>query len=275
MAYDDSQTDAQTQSNYKLIIVAGGVSALLLSIILFIFASNVEARELYHGYYLAASFVFIAGFGVALGMRRYGLAGFAFAVLAIILAVSILKFNARSDINATILNTDQPTIIGTYVNEIPAWEVRMMPFLKTPKWVEFDKECFQPTFIEGASISQNCASKEAIFSHYNISVTSLINQQYNKLHGTAMRIKNEEFMDKASYEGCVSDGFCANVALLPSVVAPDTITETSPEYKEIRTAFWELIDNEQMSVEYCDSMDLCKAMTQIGAVDRRDFQSNI
>ncbi len=276
MAITDSHDDTnKVNSDYTLIIIAGGLSAVFLSIILFVFASNVESRELYHGYYLLVSSILAGGFGVALAFKRFGLAAVTFALLTIVLMVSVLKFNARAQINDTILNASVPTIIGTYVPNIPIWEKRVIPYFNTPKWVEFDRDCFRPAFIEGAQIAQECNSKESIFSTYNLSVMALINGYYNKLFNTATRVRNQEFPDRFAYEGCVNDGYCAQVALLPSNVLPNSITETSPDYKEIRQAFWQLIDNEVMSVEYCDTMDLCRVMTQAGAIDRRDFQANL
>ncbi len=276
MAMLDSSNDpTQPNSEYTLYIIAGGVAAILLSIILFVFASNVNSRELYHGYYLLASFVLVGGFGVSIAFKRFGIAVSVFILLALVMIVSIMKFNARAAINAVIQDSSTQTILATDVVEVPVWEKRVIPFFNTPKWVEFDKECFRPSLVEDGSVGADCATKESIYARYRISVMSLINSRYSKLHNTAVRIRNQEFPDRASYEGCVNAGYCAEVPLLPSSVMPDSIAETSSDYKDIRQSFWQLVDNETIQVDYCESMDLCAAMTKIGAVDRRDFQENL
>lgn len=265
--------EGNPQNEYRWAMIAAGIGAVIVAIGMFIFASNADNREDFHGWYLLAFFAFTAGFSVAFGMKRFGLAIFSLIVLVAILGVSIMKFQYRASLASLAVQPGYDSIIGDYLRTPPPLEVTYMPFSDDPKWVQFDKDCYRPLVAKQGDVPEMCKTKETIVNTYNINIIATIKQRYALMRATAQQIEQKQLVDKASYESCVTSGGCAEVPMLPADANIVNITASSPDYKDIRLAFWDLIKNEEMDAASCAFIPLCKTMFDAGAVTRTDFET--
>lgn len=269
--YEDG---SDPQSPYRLAMIAAGLSVVILAIGLFIFASNTDNREEFHGWYLLAFFVFTMGFGVTFGLKKFIPAVLCVIVAAAIIGVSMVKFDHRAKLVALATTPGNQSLLGDYVDRLPAWEYEILNINDEPKWVKFDTECYRPMMAKNAgSVADTCKTKESIQSTYNINLLSIINSRYTLMRSTAQKINDKTLADKAGYEACVASRGCAEVPMLPPDANVAELTNASPEYRQIRNAFWQLIDNEKMDASLCEYISLCKAMFDVGAVNRTDFES--
>lgn len=260
---------AKPQDNFLWIVIAAGVSALVLAIGLFIFASNVEYRETHHAWYLLGFFVMTIGLGISIGARRVSIAVLMGVLVALVLGISLAKFSWQKSIRETVNNPTVVTALGDYVRNISPLESHWNPYDVSPDWVKFDEECYRPALGQG-SYAEDCKNKNKIFEVYSIDVMQVITDRFNLMKDTARRISTGELNNKQAYLDCVSSGSCAPVPLLPAA-ALGQLSPADPEYKDIRLAFWDLVDNAEMKLSLCEHMPFCKAMTTTGAVTRTDF----
>lgn len=274
--YGARDEERDPQSPYRLAILGAGIAVIVMAIGLYIFASNTENREMYHGWYLLAFFVFTTGFGAAIGMSRPGIAVLLAVFIAGILGVSMVKFDYRSKIIKLVNTPGNATLLGDYVQFLPPWEHEALSIGQEPKWVKFDTECYRPLMREKTEggVPDTCTSKDAIQTAYNINLLSAIQDRYALMRSTAQQIEKKEILDKTSYEGCIAGGTCAQVPLLPEDAKIEEISNASPEYRQIRNAFWQLIDSDKMDASLCEFISLCQAMFKINTIKRTDFESS-
>jgi uncharacterized membrane protein len=272
--YNRYEDGSDPQSPYRLAMIAIGLSVVILAVGLFVFASNTENREDFHGWYLLAYFVFTGGFGVAFGAKKFLPAILCAVMLVGVIGVSMVKFDHRAKLAAFANAPGNGSLLGDYVDRLPAWEYDVLSIGDEPKWAKFDAECYRPIMAQGAeNIPETCKTKEAVQTTYNINLLTVINSRYTLMRTTAQQINDKTLADKASYEACVAGQSCAVVPMLPLDANVADLTHESLEYRQIRNAFWQLIDNEQMDASLCEFISLCKAMFDAGAIKRTDFES--
>lgn len=265
-----AQAGNRPQDNFVWMVIAAGVSALVLALGLFVFASNVAYRENFHAWYLLAFFLGTAGLGASIGFRKLSVALLMAVLLAVILGVSIAKFGWQKNIRLVTDNPGAVTALGDYTRLMPTLEQHWNPYDSAPDWVKFDEECYRPALGQG-SYAETCKDKNRIFSAYGIDVMQTIRDRYSVMKDTARRISTGELASKQAYMDCISGGSCAVVPLLPVGVDAAKLGPTNEDYKDVRIAFWNLIDGKEMTVDLCEYMPFCKAMTTTGAVTRTDF----
>lgn len=267
---DDPKDNPQT--NFLWIIIAGGLSAVIFAVGLFLFASNTAYREPYHGWYLFGFFVSTIGMGVAFGTKRVSLGIFLFILVAGILTLSVLKFEWRKKLTLRMTADNPVTVLGDYATVLPTFEEYWYPYSIQPNWVKFDEECFIPV-MQNREPAPECKSKDAIFTTYRIQVISEMTNRFQAMKATAGKIDRKELATKQAYESCLQDNSCVMVPLLPPDVDPAAVEVDSDQYQKERVAFWQLIDSKDMTSALCDYMALCKVLTKSGALTRNDFSS--
>ncbi len=269
-----TRIEEDPRSPYRLAMIAAGISIVVIAVGLFIFANNTENREDFHGWYLLGFFISTVGFGAALGTKKFGLATLCALLLSGCMVVSLLKFDHRATISALVNKPGNESLLGDYVERLPPWEYDFLGIGNEPKWVKFDDECYRPILAQKLdSLPESCRTKESVQMTYNINLLALINARYALMRTTAQQINDKQITDKSGYESCVASGSCAEIPMLPIDAQVDQLTNASPEYRQIRNAFWQLIDADEMDASLCEFITLCKAMFQAGAVTRTDFES--
>lgn len=266
---------ANPHEDYLWFLVAGGVTAVVLAAGLFVFASNLDAREMYHGWYVLGFFILTIGFSAALAAKKFGTSAFLLLLVIADLGISWAKFDWHRGLLADINAPGQVSVLGDYVRTLPTLEEHWMASYTNsggPDWVRFDKECYKPA-LTGGAFSPNCKTKDLVTTTYRLPIMQFIDQRFQLMKTTAKRVNDKGLTTKVMYDTCVSDGSCAQIPLLPAaVVDPTLITPVSEEYKDIRNAFWLLVDKDKLTIGACEAIPLCKAMTITGAVVRTDFQ---
>lgn len=163
--------------------------------------------------------------------------------------------------------------LAPYISSYPTYEDHLLAnYQNKPKYVAFNNDCFVPS-LNNQPTDDKCQSLSLIENNYNIDVRSMINSYYSKMRTTAESIQNNAFPVKSAFENCINKKRCAIVPLLPA--SAGNIEQQSDEYLDIRKQFWSLIEDEEISPENCEFMDLCRAMRNIGVIAVAEPSSDI
>ncbi len=262
--------------DYLWFLVTGGATTIVLAVGLFVFAVNLDVREVFHGWYVLAFFAMTVGFAYALSTKNFITVVFLLLLIIADLGMSWAKFDWHRNLVAKVNEPGQVSVLGDYVRELPSLEQHWMASYTNsggPDWVRFDEECYRPA-LTGGVFSENCKTKEAINAVYRLPIMQTIEDRFQLMKATAKRVVDKSLATKADYDLCVADGSCAQIPLLPAAADVSKMVPLSEDYKDIRTAFWMYVDKEKLTIGACEAMPLCKAMTVTGAVARTDFQDS-
>lgn len=185
--------------------------------------------------------------------------------LAITMIIIILyanqKFEWRKDYIVE-TKAGNPFVLMPYIDGYPTYEDHLFWFLNNkPRYINFSNECFKPA-LNNQQAGRDCNNKNQIYDAYKIDVVDLIESYYQKMKYTARKIETNAFKNTAQFEQCLRDRQCVMIPLLPA--GTDEISAKSPEYIGIRNQFWSLIEDNTISAENCDFVDLCRAMRSLG-----------
>jgi hypothetical protein len=217
-------------------------------------------------------FIYITGCLVLIPALRFArplLSGIIIVILLAILAYSFAKFDWRRDyIEQT--NLGNFPAIDRHINRYPTFEEHhLAPFIGSPRWIDFSRECFQPA-LENRPMAENCHSAKLILDYYNIDINDVIQTHYNKMRKTAQMLQNGQFTNENVYRTCLETKNCAFIPLLPPDANIDTITPRSEEYIEVRRQFWSIIKNNSIRPEVCNFVDLCRVMRDANVITLRN-----
>ena len=219
-----------------------------------------EGHETLLGIYVILSLLLF----FLLRIGKIGISVLIMIILAATLFYSNQKFEWRKDYIMQ-AQFKKPFPLEPYIDSYPTFEEHTFSwFFGTPKWVDFNKECYFP-LTKGAGSGRNCKSNKAIQENYNIDVTTLIQKYYKRMQNTAKLIENGRMKSKRQFEKCIHDKRCAMIPLLPKGIEIDRQSE---EHMDVRMQFWSLINDKKMSQKNCDFFELCRVATQNGWVKR-------
>jgi hypothetical protein len=157
-------------------------------------------------------------------------------------------------------------IMEPYIKEYPLYEEHALGSLwGTQQWVAFAEDCVRPGSRNHATPAV-CRSNYSIQDKYNIDPVSLINTEYKKMKRTAERIEQGKMKNKREYQRCLNNKTCSIIPLLPANVDPNSIDRQSQDHLLTRRMFWSLINDQNISPEICEFMDLCRAMRNTGVM---------
>lgn len=127
--------------------------------------------------------------------------------------------------------------------------------IRNPAEANFYKICVSPV-LSGTEISLTCKTAQDIEKNFGIDVFFLLEQEKSRMIMTARRLVSAEIADGEAYKKCLKEGECAPVPL-PS--------KDSPKNEEM---FWHLAENVTLTPDLCDFMELCRALSVMGIVNR-------
>lgn len=162
-------------------------------------------------------------------------------------------------------------LFDEYIDRYPSWEeYTFSKLLNSPDWVRFTRECARPA-LSGKPVQPYCRNKQTIKRAYRIDINQEIYKMFTRMQRTARMVVDGRMTRSSAYHSCIARKECGPIPLLPPDVEPDSITPESPDHLDIRKTFWQLINEESMTIEICQAMLLCRAMYGAGAVTNKDF----
>jgi hypothetical protein len=254
--------------NDRQLQLALGATLVLLIVVLGIFFNNFAYVEAGTEYYFVGSMV---GLGLLFwGLRSFKLMVLVPAVLIILvcLGMSIMKFNWREAYLAK-ADAGNPFLFEEYIESYPSFEEYVFAsFTGGPNWITFSRDCAEPVQRSQPPAAE-CSDLKAIQATYGLDMKKIVNDHFQKMKKTAIRISKGQLKDKVRYEQCIKLGQCVVVPMLPANVNP-AVLQTG-EYNEIRKAFWALVDENKLNEDVCDQMLLCSTLVQTGALRLSSF----
>jgi hypothetical protein len=182
-------------------------------------------------------------------------------VMAIIILYANQKFEWRKNYILESKN-GRPFILMPYIDAYPSYEDTLFWFInEKPRYVDFVRECYEPA-LNNQQAGRDCNSRNQIIEKYKFDVVAAIDNYYQKMKYTAQQIESQAFTDISGFEQCLRDRQCAVIPLLPA--DSGEVPEQSNQYLEVRKKFWSLIEDDTISEENCDFVDLCRAMKSLG-----------
>ncbi len=163
----------------------------------------------------------------------------------------------------------EPFVLEPYISAYPPYEEYLLaPWLGTPDWVRFARDCIEPDDITVKA----CTSLSAIRQRYNIDVMAVLNAYRAKMARTAQKVVDGKITKKIDYTNCLSSKQCAEIPLLPPEVSADQINTESDDYIQIRKPFWQLVNDKTITPEICAWIGLCRALGKTGAINPGQVQ---
>lgn len=182
-------------------------------------------------------------------------------LMTLIIMYTNQKFEWRQDYISK-SKAGQSFQLMPYIDAYPTYEDHLFSIITgKPKYFQFNYDCFEPALTDQQA-GPACNSANQIQNTYNIDIRSLIDNYYQKMKYTAQQIETKTFNDISQFETCLRDRQCVMIPLLPPEV--DENQAQSREYLSIRKQFWSLIEDDAISSENCEYMDLCRAMRNLG-----------
>ncbi len=262
----ESAADYSASRHIKQVFVPAALSFLMVVIGLYFFVRDWSFFEV-------GQFVIIGLYLLFVGLFYWSLSKFrlfaAFLMLALcvgLIFASQQKFQWRKDYVYGI-QTGNPFPLEAYIEKYPPYEEYLLaPYLKTPDWVRFNRDCVEPVLNDLAA-PPVCSSMPRILTEYNIDVQKELRSYRSRMASTAKRIERGQIRQKKQYEDCIAKKQCAEVPLLPKHIDPETLDPGSKAHLEIRQTFWQLLESRELTPSICGYILLCRVMNRTGAVD--------
>lgn len=207
----------------------------------------------------------LVGFFFAFSRKKMALAILAVALCGLSVFASQKKYEWRRNYIES-GRSGVPFPLEPYIDRYPPYEEYLLaPWLGTPDWVRFSRECIEPVLKEEEP-GKSCGNLGAIRQKYNIDVMAALNSYRNKMAQTAKKIADGKLTKKIDYMNCLSSRQCAEVPLLPPGVDADALDPESDDFIRIRRPFWQLVNDKTITPEICVYMNLCRVLGKTGAV---------
>ena len=248
---------------YRELILPFSIFAITLAFGLYFFLSQWNYSEAGHATLLMSYCAVAAGILIALRFSFIKTFVLLLVIVATIITYSGNKFEWRKNYIIASKAGDYFKL-EPYIDAYPLYEDYLFSaFNDKPQFVAFNNECFKPS-LSKKEVVNTCRSLSLIQDEYNVDVMRLIDNQYYKMKNTAKLIQEGGFTQKIELEQCILDGRCAPIPLLPAHAKNVSVNDN--QYIEIRQQFWSLIEDETISPENCEFMDLCRGMRNINVI---------
>jgi hypothetical protein len=229
------------------------------------FMSSWEYSEQWHEVLFAAYGVLSLSLFIAFRFKYKQIMIFLIMSMIAILFYSNLKFDWRKEYIVASKSGVYFTM-DPYIERYPLFEEHIFSWaLDVPHWVDFNDECVAPA-LKRQGVSRTCKSVQLIENKYGFNVEDLINTHYRHMKSTAKSLESGRIKTKGHLLGCIKEKKCAAIPLLPASVDVENFDTKSNDYITIRTQFWSLINDDEISPENCEFMTLCRAMRNIGTI---------
>lgn len=254
--------------NDRQLQIALAAAVILLVVIISIFMNNRAYSESGQEYYLTAA---IGGTALLFwGLRSFKLVILIPAALIILisLTVSTMKFDWRKAYIEKAEGGD-PFIFAEYIDDYPTFEEFMKAqLIGGPDWIGFARVCAEPAKAN-QPYPDICSDLKTIKSEFGLDMKQIVKGHHRKMKMTAKKIADGKLKDKRRYEVCLQNKQCVLVPLLPANVDPDNIK--GDQYRQIRQAFWSLVEEEEMTNIVCNQMELCRLLVKMKALNISDL----
>jgi hypothetical protein len=172
------------------------------------------------------------------------------------------------------MNSQKGFYLDEYMDKYPTWEQQIWIRLSGgPNWVDFNNECALP-YLRGRDVKTKCVSFTVIEKEYGLDMKSELQDHFQKMKKTAQRIEKGQIKNVRQYRNCILDKSCALVPMLPKGVETDKLDNNSPQYGNIRKAFWSIINDQNITPEVCEFMRLCDLLIDLNVIDPRRMNIN-
>jgi hypothetical protein len=248
-------------------------SALVVAILfllggLYVFFKDYSYAEDGHlillGLYVAFTFFFYLSF------KAWKIPLTAFFVLLMVFNLTLIvqKYEWRKDY----VEAQTPFFLEEYIDEYPSFEEYLkISYMGGENWIGFSKDCAEPVML-GQSVPTECQSLSSVKEVYGVDLKAAVNAYFKKMQSTARKIGDGKLKNKIQYITCIEEKSCAEVPMLPDNVNAEDIDPNSNAHKEIREAYWALIEEKQITAPVCKKMKLCTVMARLNIVDLDDFK---
>jgi hypothetical protein len=248
-------------------------SALVVAILfliggLYVFFKDYTYKEEGHLILLGAYVLLCGLFYLFFKLWKIGLTAFTVLLMVFCLTLIVQKYEWRKDY----VDAATPFFLEEYIKDYPSFEEHLkISYMGGENWIAFSKECAEPAMLAKV-VSLDCKSISAVKNKYGIDLKAAVNAYFKKMQGTAKRVSGGKLKTTAQYRTCIQNKSCAQIPMLPKNVNADDIDPNSHDHKEIREAYWALIEEKKMTAPVCKYMKLCKIMLELEIVNLENFK---
>ena len=240
------------------------ISAGLMAVGMLIFLKDYAYVEATTGPIMLGFVVANIVFFLTFRQSKYAVAIPAAIIMALCLGAMVAKYEWRKDYMLS------GFVLEKYLSSYPSLEQYMMMKItgEGENWVDYANDCVKPILAQRQG-GPNCGSEAAIRQAYGINVNSAMKKELRRMSRTAQSIVDQD--KRLRYPACIGKKRCSEVPLLPPGVDGTTIGSMALDHKDVRVAFWDLVEKEDITPEICRHMDLCIILTRSGVLKPEDF----